>query len=70
MQHICGASGFGLDISDTCPACEENRPERSAAAFARIEKAIQDLDVQIAIARAADCCVPDVRDFLRARVKR
>ena len=65
MEHrACGASGFGQGIDDTCLDCEIERRERDAAADIRVRKALGMLDVQMAIARAANVCLPDVRRVL------
>jgi len=28
VSHVCGAAGFGHDINDVCPACEEDKKNR------------------------------------------
>jgi len=69
MKHVCGASGFGYHPNDVCPGCEYNRAQTLEGAFQRIAKALENMTVQYYLAKAADCCVPDVREFLKERLR-
>lgn len=67
IKHCCGAAGYNPSLGDTCPACQVYADARRAQAHAAIEAAMQTPELQLAIARAADVCVPDVREWLKGR---
>ncbi|MBR9683146.1 hypothetical protein GOV03_01245 [Candidatus Woesearchaeota archaeon] len=48
-EHCCGAQGFGMGLSDSCPACDgdeyRQKIDNSALPKGPLTKAIVDLDV-------------------------
>lgn len=64
IQHVCGASGFNPMYGDECPGCEAERAHRQQQVHARLRRVFEEFEGQLAIARLAQCSIPDVREFL------
>lgn len=67
IEHCCGASGFGYSIYDECPGCQDDWKKWRKEARERIVAALQTFDLQMQIARAARCSLPDVKDWLEGK---
>lgn len=69
-QHVCGAGGFNPMLGDSCPACDRYEKERRSQCQERIKAVLTTPAVLDAIARAANVCWPDVREYFETDRRR
>ena len=53
-DHVCGSQGFGMDLSDTCPGCDNEADERDPICTCRLDTVCQQLDALLASGEAPE----------------